>query len=60
MLGNILNSLLFAVASWYFFHRRIPYEEQLLLKLFPTEYPSYISETIIGIPFIKSLMVKSS
>ncbi len=55
MVGNFITSVLFAIASWVFFHRRIPYEEQTLLRLFPDEYPSYIERTSIGIPFLKSV-----
>jgi protein-S-isoprenylcysteine O-methyltransferase len=57
MLGNILSPLAFALASWYFFHRRIPYEEKTLLQLFPNEYPAYMKRTRIGIPFIQSVSV---
>jgi len=55
VLGNVLSTILFGVASWFFFHRRIPFEEQTLLKLFPEEYPEYRKSTIIGIPFIKTV-----
>jgi protein-S-isoprenylcysteine O-methyltransferase len=53
LLGNFVTSFLFAAASWHFFSRRIPFEEQTLLKLFPKEYPSYMERTKVGIPFIK-------
>lgn len=53
VLGNFISTILFTIASWMFFHRRIPFEEQTLLKLFPEEYPDYKSKTIIGIPFVK-------
>jgi len=55
LLGNFMSTILFAIASWMFFHRRIPFEEQTLLKLFPQEYTNYKSNTIIGIPFIKTV-----
>ena len=54
VLGNILNTLAFALASWTFFNRRIPYEEESLSQLFPNEYPSYVARTWMGIPFITS------
>lgn len=54
MIGNFLNATCFLSASWYFFHRRIPYEESTLLIMYPEEYPIYIKKTIIGIPFINS------
>jgi hypothetical protein len=31
---------------------RIKVEEQLLLKFYPNDYPSYAEKTYIGIPFI--------
>ena len=52
LLGNVLNTILFATAAWMFFHRRIPYEEESLTLLFPDEYPEYVACTWIGIPFI--------
>lgn len=55
LLGNMISTVMFAVASWVFFHRRIPYEEATLLKMFPEEYPIYRIKTYIGIPFIKSI-----
>jgi len=55
VLGNFISAILFAIASWMFFHRRIPFEEQTLLKLFPEEYPDYRNKTFIGIPFIKTV-----
>lgn len=54
MLGNFISTVLFCGASWMFFHRRIPFEEQTLLKMFPNEYPEYFKSTIIGIPFIRT------
>jgi hypothetical protein len=45
------------LASWYFFKRRIPYEEGTLLKYFPDEYPAYVANTLSGLPFIWSDIV---
>lgn len=53
--GNIISSILFAVASWMFFQERIPYEEKTLMEHFPHKYPSYIKQSYIGIPFIASV-----
>jgi protein-S-isoprenylcysteine O-methyltransferase len=52
LLGNLLHAVLFAVASWNFFRRRIAYEEESLCRFFPEEYPEYVSRTYIGIPFL--------
>lgn len=52
LLGNALHAILFAVVSWSFFRKRIPYEEESLCKLFPVDYPNYVRRTWIGIPFL--------
>ena len=52
VLGNYFSTLLFAVAAWMFFKRRIPYEEESLVEHFPNEYPDYAKQTWVGIPFI--------
>lgn len=57
VLGNILNAVAFAVLSWGFFNRRIPYEEETLCQLFPNEYPAYVARTWMGLPFIRSTIV---
>jgi len=57
LLGNYLSPLAFCAASWMFFNRRIPFEEQTLINLFPKEYPKYMRKSWIGIPFITSLGV---
>lgn len=52
VLGNVIHTIVYAAASWSFFYRRIAYEEESLCKFFPDEYPSYVSTTVSGIPFI--------
>jgi protein-S-isoprenylcysteine O-methyltransferase len=52
LLGNMINMVTFAIASWFFFNRRIPFEESTLVRMFPKEYPIYMAKTPIGIPFI--------
>lgn len=60
VLGNFLHFILFTIASWSFFQRRIPYEEESLCLLFPQEYPQYVARTWMGIPFIRSnIMIMS-
>jgi protein-S-isoprenylcysteine O-methyltransferase len=56
VLQNYVSAVLFAVASWMFFRRRIPYEEESLLELFPVEYPAYAKATWVGIPFIPNFL----
>jgi len=50
MLGNIICSILFTIAARMFFQQRIAFEEDLLLKHYPIDYPKYIKITYIGIP----------
>ena len=57
LLGNLLHAILFAVASWSFFRRRIAYEEESLCRFFPDEYPSYAARTSTGIPFLRTTNV---
>ena len=54
VLGNHITAVLFGAASWMFFRRRIPYEEESLLQHFPKSYPLYAQSTIVGIPFVSS------
>ena len=54
VLGNTVHALLYTLASWTFFNRRIQYEEESLCKFFPSTYPQYVSQTYMGIPLIKS------
>lgn len=57
LLGNPICAVCYSLASWYFFKRRIPYEERTLLKYFPDEYPAYVTNTWSGLPFIWSDIV---
>jgi len=57
LLGNYLSPIAYTIASWMFFNRRIPFEEQTLTKLFPKEYPIYMNKTWIGIPFMTSIAI---
>lgn len=55
LLGNPLSTVAYAIAAWYFFAMRIPYEEMTLNALFPGEYAAYAARVRrIGIPCIKS------
>lgn len=54
LLGNYLHTIAFAIVCWNFFSRRIPYEEELLCREYPHEYPNYCAKSWIGIPFIPS------
>eukprot|EP00563_Minutocellus_polymorphus_P001338 CAMPEP_0181032100 /NCGR_PEP_ID=MMETSP1070-20121207/6568_1 /TAXON_ID=265543 /ORGANISM="Minutocellus polymorphus, Strain NH13" /LENGTH=335 /DNA_ID=CAMNT_0023109487 /DNA_START=152 /DNA_END=1159 /DNA_ORIENTATION=+ len=57
LLGNPICAVCYSLASWYFFKRRIPFEEGTLLKYFPDEYPAYVASTWSGLPFIWSDIV---
>jgi protein-S-isoprenylcysteine O-methyltransferase len=52
LLCNPLQIILFTCATWAFFQRRIPYEEECLRQLFPNEYDAYAAKTAVGIPFL--------
>jgi hypothetical protein len=54
VLQNWICVILFALAGWSFFSRRIPYEELALIRLFGNEYHEYASRTYIGIPGIST------
>jgi protein-S-isoprenylcysteine O-methyltransferase len=54
ILHNYICTLLFALAGWSFFSRRIPYEERSLIHLFGDAYLEYANGTYMGIPFISS------
>ena len=54
VLRNWVCVVLFALAGWSFFSRRIPYEERALLRLFGDEYFDYAARTYIGIPCIST------
>jgi protein-S-isoprenylcysteine O-methyltransferase len=57
LLGNIIHTILYSIAAWTFFQRRIHYEEESLCQFFPDTYPTYVSHTYIGIPFLKSRII---
>jgi protein-S-isoprenylcysteine O-methyltransferase len=52
LLGNFINTLVFSIASWHFFQRRITFEEESLCRIFGDEYPEYVSRSYLGIPFV--------
>ncbi len=54
LLQNPICFLIFAYWSWMFFKERIPYEEELLLEMFGSEYRDYAEKTRIWLPFIAS------
>jgi protein-S-isoprenylcysteine O-methyltransferase len=54
VLGNVIHVVLYTMASWTFFNRRIQYEEESLCQFFPDSYPQYVAQTYMGIPWIKS------
>jgi protein-S-isoprenylcysteine O-methyltransferase len=54
LLCNPVCTLAYAYVSWNFFSKRIPYEEELLLRFYKEKYAAYTRTSIIGIPLIKS------
>lgn len=54
VLNNWVSTVLFASASFAFFRRRIPYEEESLIEHFPEEYEAYARTAWVGMPFIPS------
>ena len=60
LLSNPICIFGYALASGLFFKKRIPYEEKTLVEYFPEEYPDYMAETWIGIPFVRSTPVGGS
>lgn len=54
LLCNPICTLAYACVSWQFFSKRIPYEEELLLRFYKEQYATYMRSSIIGIPLISS------
>ncbi len=53
ILGNCISLVLFTAITWKFFSDRIPYEEQLLVDFFGSQYLHFRDETPkSGIPFV--------
>jgi len=52
LLCNPVSFILYTYASWRFFRDRIPYEEEVLIQCYGSEYISYIKKTVIGIPMV--------
>ena len=52
VLMNPISVVAYALASWDFFRKRIPYEEITLTKHFGSQYTVYVEGSWIGIPFI--------
>jgi protein-S-isoprenylcysteine O-methyltransferase len=59
ILCNPLSTILYGLAAWTFFSRRIVYEESTLRALFPGDYERYSSRTYVGIPLIHMLSLSS-
>jgi len=52
-LCNVISTIGFAAVLWYFFDRRIRYEERTLIEFFGNDYIEYRKKTPTLIPFIK-------
>jgi len=53
ILGNPICLIIYAIASWKFFHERIFMEEITLLNFFGEEYYKYQQAVPTGLPFIR-------
>lgn len=58
VLCNPICFVLYAIASWKFFHERIFMEEITLLNFFGEEYYKYQKEVPTGLPFIRGYKVE--
>lgn len=56
VLCNPVCIVLYAIASWKFFHERILVEEITLVSFFQQEYVDYQKRTGTGVPFIKGFV----
>ena len=54
LLCNPVCAIAYSYVSWKFFAKRIPYEEELLLRFYKDQYTNYMRSSMIGIPFISS------
>jgi protein-S-isoprenylcysteine O-methyltransferase len=57
LLCNPLCIAMYSYSAWMFFKNRIPYEERLLVEFYGQEYVTYMSRTVIGIPFVEPFKV---
>lgn len=53
MLCNPVCVVAFALVTWRFFSRRIPYEEYFLRQFFGSQYIEYARRVPSGIPFVR-------
>ena len=56
ILCNLISTVLYTAAAWYFFESRIPYEEYKLLEFYGEDYRQYMLRTFIGIPYIRTVI----
>lgn len=59
MVANPICTVAHTAVTWWFFHERIPEEEEAMAEedYFGREYVEYMARTHVGIPFIPSLKV---
>lgn len=53
VLGNVISFLIYAGVLWWFFDRRIRYEEATLVAFFKDDYVRYKNSVGVWIPFIR-------
>lgn len=53
VMANPVCVILYAIASWKFFHERILIEEVTLVNFFQRQYVDYQERTCSGVPFVR-------
>lgn len=53
IMANPICVILYAIASWKFFHERILIEEVTLVNFFQRQYTDYQERTCSGVPFVR-------
>lgn len=53
IMANPICVILYAIASWKFFHERILIEEVTLVNFFQQQYVDYQERTCSGVPFVR-------
>lgn len=53
VMANPICVILYAIASWKFFHERILIEEVTLVNFFQRQYVDYQERTCSGVPFVR-------
>lgn len=52
LLANPVCLVAYTIATFIFFHNRVPFEEAHLIRFFGDDYREYKARTYLGIPFL--------